>query len=673
MRVSRTAIIHGFLLLFASAILAKAVHVQIVQRDIWAARAKHQHYKLASLPGVRGEILDATGSVLVESRELTKISVAPREVKDIVVLRRVLKRVGVEPRWIAAATDTKRKWVDIPTLFQPKDIAVATALRGVHSASVIERVYSPSSGIRRIVGRVDAVSAKPVDGIELSLDEVLRGDTGRVSVARNKEGKQMEAPSVQDDNIESGHTVVLTINRGLQDIVERALSDAVDSLGASGGDIVVLNPHTGDVLAMASRRADPRAVANTAVTEPFEPGSTLKPFIAAKLLELKRARADEVISTYNGQMKMPDGRVITDVHKASELSLADVIRYSSNIGIVRFSERLTPREKYETLRDAGFGAPTGIQLPAETPGTLREPAKWSRTSAASVVMGYEIAVTPLQLVAGYAAFANGGELLEPHIIKEIRDADGKVIYKSEKRVLRRIMPEAIAKDVQRMLLAVVQEGTGVKADLANFFVGGKSGTARRTVNGRYEAGSYTASFIGLFPGDKPQYVVLVKLDNPKDGYYGGVVAGSVTNVVLRAALAARDAALNREELASAERMQEPDTLATPKREPATEPESAQKSIAAVSAAPVATLPAQQDSSLKKSYVINLPAPRKVAPAVAVPRPVPDVSKMSLRNAVRVLHSAGFRVKLDRSFTGVSPAAGTMAAPGSIVYLGRVIN
>ena len=233
------------------------------------------------------------------------------------------------------------------------------------------------------------------------------------------------------------------------------------------------------------------------------------------------------------------------------MSLADVIRYSSNIGIVKFTSRFSEREKYEALRDFGFGMPTGLPYPAEAAGTLRLPNEWSKTSAASLAMGYEIAVTPLQLAAAYVPIANGGLLLEPSLIREIRAPDGTVRYHHEPRVLRRVMDEDVAAEVRRMLVGVVASGTSTEAAMLNYEVGGKSGTSRRTEGKHgYGAGKYTASFVSLFPAEAPQYVILVKLDNPKGDIFGGKTAAPVSKIVLQAALAASDAALDRGSLAT---------------------------------------------------------------------------------------------------------------------------
>jgi cell division protein FtsI (penicillin-binding protein 3) len=656
-RPNRLAIIHGVLVIFAAALIAQLAKVQIVHGREWSEMGRQQHFFSSSLPAARGEILDASGETLVESRELMHIAIAPPEVRDTAKLLRAMRQSGIADAILKSVIDSRHKWIEVPGLFVPPDVAALIALRGVHATPVMQRVYSTSPGIRRIVGRLDP-SGKALDGIEAALDSTLRGDSARASVARDKRGNALGSPLDAGTLSRDGATVVLTINHALQDICERALADAVDTLHASGGDIVVMNPHNGDVLALASQRVDAAAVANTAVTEPFEPGSTLKPFVAAALLAKGRARPDEMINTFGGKLEL-EGRTITDTHPAASLSLFDVVKFSSNIGIVEFGQRLTPREKYENFRDFGFGAPTGVTLPAESPGTLREPKTWSKQTPASVLMGYEIAVTPLQLVTAYSSIANGGDLLEPHIVKEIRAANGDVLYRADKRVVRHVISPEVARVVRQMLLGVVQGGTATKADLQTFEVAGKSGTARRVEKGQgYGAGNYTASFVGLFPGDDPQYVVLVKLDSPQGAHYaGGEIAAPVTNIVLRAALAARDAALNRQSLAAAEKRDTTNNaiLASTDAHPET--------VAVVS-------PSDSDAG-SISYVVHLPSQNHTAPVTLTPRVIPDVRGMTLRAAVHALHAAGFRVQLVASSAlATNPAAGAVALAGTTVQLGH---
>src|SRR5689334_11300001 len=670
----RVAVIHGFLVLFAVALTARAAKVQVADGKQWVARAKRQHYVAASQSAPRGDILDASGNTLVESQELTRVAVALPEVRDTAFVVKALRKAKVDAAVLHNALARRRRWIELPGLYSASDVAGLSKLNGIHLTPVLQRVYANSVGIQRIVGALDG-HGNPVTGLELALDTILRGDSARVRLARDKSGRPLDTPDGWSDDARSGSTVVLTINNTLQDICERQLAIAVDSLHANGGDIVMMNPHTGEILALASKRSGTPSLANTAVTEPFEPGSTLKPFVAARLLETGRARPTDIVNTHNGQLEL-DGRVINDLHKAPQLSLADVIRYSSNIGIVEFGQRLTPRQKYEMFRDFGFGMQLGVPLPAESPGTLREPKFWSKQTPASILMGYEIAVTPLQLVTAYSAIANGGELLEPHLVKEIRSTDGNVIYRAEPRAIRRVMSGETARTVQQMLRAVVEQGTATKADLATFEVAGKSGTARRTsADEGYTTGNYTASFVGLFPGNDPQYVVLVKLDSPKGRHYaGGDIAAPVTQVVLRAALAARDAALDRQDLAASEKAPDRNVdagAASTRRSPSVERQAVRRKAEQLNPAtydPNGNVAAAVDKPLPP-VVIDLPStPRPVIPP-AIMRAVPDVRGLSVREAVRTLHQAGFRVRLiDGAATFTMPAAGAMAAPGTLIQL-----
>jgi cell division protein FtsI (penicillin-binding protein 3) len=664
-RTSRVGLVHTAFALFGVVLVGRAAQVQLFQTAAWRAKARSQQMAASPLPAARGMILDESGAMLVESRQLVRLNVAPREAagdskknpyaatRRLAALARALAHAGVSPEWVARSTDTTRAWVTVPGKYPMSDVAQAVTMRGVHSEPVLERVPPADDGLRRLVGRADD-AGEPVDGLEKALDPVLRGESGHTALLRDAKGTRFDSPTLAADDAKPGRTVVLTVNQTLQGIAEKALGDAVRQTGATGGDIVVLDPASGEIRAMASRRADPLSTSATALTEPYEPGSTLKPFIAARLLDLRRARVDEVMNTYNGKWEL-NGRKIEDDHAAPRFSLADVIRYSSNIGIVQFAMRFSPREQYELLRDVGFGTPSGLPYPAEESGRLPTPQRWDKQTAASLAMGYALNVTPLQLADAYAAIANGGELLQPAIVKEIRGIDGKVLYRHERTVVRRVMTEETARTVRGLLRGVVEGGTGDSARLATFDVAGKTGTAKRTEHGKYVAGKYTASFVALFPADEPQLVILIKLDDPSSSIYGGKAAAPVMKTVLQAAIAARDASLDRRNLAT-----------VPKRVEATAPlpESVASADSIVRVTESGSVP----------YVYRLDSPKKTAAAIAT-RSVPEVRGFSVRRGVYALHRAGFRVSLagagaSGAASATAPPAGALAPSGTTVRLLR---
>ncbi|HET9730995.1 MAG TPA: penicillin-binding protein 2 [Gemmatimonadaceae bacterium] len=659
-RSKRIGLAHATLAIFALAILIQSARVQLAQGKAWRARAERQQTTERTVPAPRGDILDATHHVLAQSREVVRLEIAPREVKEPRKLRKALTQLHVDAATIARALDTSVKYLTVPGRFVAVDAAPAIALRGVRSFASITRAYGVSEGTQGILGHVDADN-KPVDGLELALDSILRGTPGAATIFRDPKGQVRESPTAPGTAPIRGSTVVLTINADLQQIAEKALADAVARMGAEGGDIVILDPHDGDILAMASRRLDPRQTAATALTEPFEPGSTAKPFMAAGLLERGLVSDRDSVDTGDGVYAI-NGREIHDEHHVGRASLADVLRWSSNIGIVKFSQRLSNRQEFETLRDFGFGTPTGVPFPTESGGILRVPKTWSLQSANSMAMGYEISVTPLQLATAYAAFANGGELVEPALLKEVIGPDGSVRYRHERRVVRRVMSRPVADKIRHMLLDIVDEGTALQAALENYLLAGKTGTPRSTVRGHYVAGRYNPNFVGLFPGDAPQYVIVVKLTAPQSSIFAAETAAPVTKAILEAAVAAGNAALDRSKLASS---------VVPSRKDTARHMTIEQ--AGTSDKRVAETPVDDSADPHESvpFVVTLPI-QPPAPPPRTVRPVPDVRGLALRDAVRSLHSAGFRVQLGRGGTSGSavttPAAGELAQTGTLVRL-----
>src|SRR3989442_6309767 len=367
------------------------------------------------------------------------------------------------------------------------------------------------------------------------VDALLAGGPGSAVVLKDRAGREYEPPARVIAQRVAGQDVVLTLDAELQEIAQRALDDALRRMDADGGDVVMLDPATGEVLAIASRQRDGTA-RPSAFIDTFEPGSVAKIFAAAALLSLKRVRPGEHVSGEDGTYRLP-GRTITDEDPQPTLTLADAIRVSSNIAIVKFAARLTPAEQYGMLRDFGFGALTGIEFPGEAAGRLRPPSEWTRPSAASLAIGYELSVTPIQMAVAYAALANGGLLLQPTLIREVRSPEGRVLYRHEPEPVRRAVSPEIAAALRGLLRGVGERGTGARAALTNFPVAAKTGTARRVVNGHYAPGQYTASFAALFPADKPQLVLVVKIDNPHKGsYFEAQTAAPVTRSLLEQGL-----------------------------------------------------------------------------------------------------------------------------------------
>lgn len=667
LQTTRLRVIQGVLVAFAAALVVRAGWVQLWQGERWQRLAARQHYSMNALPAPRGEILDVAGIPLAQSEVRVRLNVAPREVRDMRRLGRELRRLGVDAATVRRATDRKRKWIEIPKAFLPSDVAVLSAMPGVHPVPSVQRDYVPLDGLRRIVGRTSA-EGDGQDGLELVLDSLLRGQRGSTRDLLGPRGRRYESLEALTQPPLPGHSVTLTVNYVMQDICDRALADAAVRLGVSGGDIVVLEPATGEIRCLASRRESGVVTGSLALTEPFEPGSTLKPFIAGRMVEGERARWDEVIETFNGTYRIC-GRQITDVHRAARLSLADVIKFSSNIGIARFTERLSKREVFETLRDFGFGTPTGIAYASEASGDLKEPRFWSCPSQAAMSRGYEISVTAVQLAAAYGAIANDGLLLVPTLIRSIRDADGEVVYEHRPEVVRRVLKARTARELRDVLASVVDSGTATDASLATFDLGGKSGTARGFSGGRYVEGNYTSTFVGLFPARDPQYVVLVKLDNPRGTYYGGKTAAPVAKAILQAAIAARDASLDRGDLAMqraryvppAEESSSPRRVVAAGRVGADAPPP-QPRYALVDSTPVAP-PARARFDLRADSTTRPVARERVA--------IPDVRGLPVRVAARELHRAGLRVAFVSGVAfEVSPPPGTLVAGGTLVRVAR---
>lgn len=647
------------LVLGALVVLGRAVQLQVLQGERWEARALDQQRRRVELPAPRGTIYDRNGVPLATSREASRIAVAPREVQDAEeVARRLREVLGLSNAEVARALNPARRWVVLPGRYDAAVRQRLEGVRGVYFERVVERVYPHGALAREILGGVSPEGVA-MGGIEQEYDSLLAGRPGIAVSRRNARGEVIPGSLVVVAEPVAGSDVYLTLDIHLQEIADEVLREAMAETGAEGGDILFTDPRTGEVLAAVSRRAEGGSHWR-GVTEPYEPGSTLKPFLVAMLLAEGRATLEDSVYAEEGRWES-EGRTLTDSNKHGWLTVRDALRVSSNIAMAKLAERVEPREQYAYLRDFGFGAPTGVSYPSEAAGRLRRPSEWSRYSRASLAIGYEIAVTPLQMVMAYGAVANGGVLLEPVLVREVRTREGERRVTAAVRPIRRVIPEEVARAVGSALVEVVETGTGREAGLGAFRVAGKTGTARRSVGGRYEPGAYTASFAGYFPAEDPQLAFLVKLDRPRGAYYGGLAAAPVTRATLAAALAARNTVLDRRAVAAS----------LEERRATESKERGRQEVAVPRDGEEAEAPWHPPVSGPFIFALEGAPPRRFAPADPdSARVVPDVRGQPMRDAVRRLHAAGFVVEVEGSgaVRRTVPSGGTRAVPGTVVHV-----
>jgi cell division protein FtsI (penicillin-binding protein 3) len=667
-RFRRRALL-AFWLICGIGLTARSVELQLLQGAQWRAEAERQHRTTGEIPAARGAILDRDGVPLALSHETFRVSVAPHEVRDTTAtVDQLVESMGISSPQALQAFQTTRRWVTLSGRYPPATRDALEGLRGVYVERELRRFYPHGELLRGLLGSV--IDEAGAGGVEQQFDEHLRGTPGLEVLSRDSEGRPIPGESWMVEAPRSGGQVILTLDADLQEIASEALREAIETTGARGGELLVTEPGSGEILAMVSVK-DGATTHLGSINTPFEPGSTLKPFTVATLLHAGKASLADTVDTGSGQWRVA-GRTITDVASPGRVDLAHALRVSSNVGVAKVAQRLSAAEQYEHLRDFGFGVPTGVDLPGEVGGTLRRPQQWTGQSPASLAIGYEISVTPLQMAMAYGALANGGTLMEPRLIREVRDPAGRAVERHEPRAVRQVVSREVAGEVTRALVDAVEDGTGGRARLATFAVAGKSGTSRAYgENGGYEAGGYYASFVGFFPAEDPQLVVFVKLDRPRGEYYGGATAAPVTRATMEAVLAAHRSPLDRRALAAIARSRALPTPAQPSFGGAERGPTHENGIAREMTGP---------------EIDGAPLPRFVArpdvsgtPAGGDPRPqavpdegllLPDLTGLPLRTAVRRLHGMGLSVLWEggEAIGGTRPGAGTVVSPGDTIRI-----
>lgn len=645
----RLRILGALFVLLAAVYVGRGAYLQVVQTDHWTSLARAQHAAKIELPASRGGIYDRNGRPLAVDDRQFRAYLAPAELRDqeraVETVREILGLRRSEARRLRSAEEG---WVAIPRRLSAaeRDRLAAAVRRGIHFKALGSREHPEGELAAALLGRVDS-EGRGSSGLELALDSVLSGTPGRALKRVDGLGGKHPLPGGQIASPRPGHRVVLTLDARLQTIAENALDRGLEGTGASGGDIVLLDVRTGELLAVASRRGTGGPGAGVpAFTDAYEPGSTAKPFLLASLLEEGKADLEEEVYAEGGTYRVA-GRTIEDVHPHDTLTVAEVIQFSSNVGAAKLAERLSPGEQYRFLRDFGFGTPAGVLYPSESSGILRKPGRWSAQSQASLAMGYEVGVTSIQMAAAYGALANDGRLLRPYLVKEIRDNRDRVVWRQETEAVRQVVSPEVARHVSRVLTRVVEDGTATEAAMKTLRIAGKTGTARLAADGGYRERRYAASFVGYTPAEDPRLLVLTRLVDPQGKYYGGLTAAPVSRATLEAALAASGVTMPRRYSPSSSVRQI--SWASPEG-------GGGEGFMLASSGAAASGPARPDA---------------VAPgAEASRRVMPDLRGLSVREAVGRLHELGLHVDAEAvgRIGSTAPVPGAPVAAGDTVIL-----
>lgn len=545
----RRRLIVGAVILMAwsAAIEARLVYLQVFRHEDLAARAERQQLRTVETAANRGDILDRNGRLLAYSVDAESIYAVPPEIGDVekgaAALCGALDGCSTrDRRAIAERIRRGRAFAYVARQVSPDEARRVAALKldGIGFMKESRRYYPNKSLGAHVLGYV-GLDNKGLNGIEAAYDSLIKGRPGTVLIqtdARRQAFSRLERPPT------SGATLELTVDQYLQHLVERELRIGVEENRAAGGTVVVMDPQTGEILALANwptfnpnayRNADQDTQRNRAIQDLYEPGSTFKIVTASAAFEEKVVKPTDLIDVSAGLIRFK-GRVIHDDHRYGVLSFEDVIVKSSNVGAIKVGQLLGSARLGAYVSRFGFGQRSSPDFPGESPGIVWNPEKLTDSALASVSMGYQVAVTPLQMAAALSSVANAGELVEPRIVRTVIASGTRTPV--PRKVVRRTMSPGTAAVLTEVMEQVVERGTGRSARIDGFTVAGKTGTAQKIVNGQYSSSDYNASFIGFVPSRQPRFVIVVVIDSPhgRNSYYGGTVAAPIFQRIAEAGL-----------------------------------------------------------------------------------------------------------------------------------------
>jgi cell division protein FtsI (penicillin-binding protein 3) len=666
-RVLFVAAFIGFWMLLIS---ARLVYLQFSQYENLANRARQQQQNAIETSPQRGELLDRQERQLARSVQTVSLFLDPDGL-DATTLDRnaqqLAKSLGLKQAELAKefrdAAATKKRFIWLARRLDA-DFAnkiVEMKLPGVQTQLEPKRYYPNGSLAAHVLGYV-GLDGKGLGGVEQFYNAKISGEAGQLLVERDANGKPYESYEIAS---KPGQTVVLTIDQSIQYMAEQALQGAVQRSHAKSGTVIVLDPRSGEILALANAptfdpnkvsEAKPETRSNWALQNIYEPGSTFKVIAFSAALEKKLVKIEDHIDCQMGAITVA-GRVVHDHKPFGSLTIPEALAKSSNVAAIKLGMRVGDPTMYDYIKRFGFGSKTGIELPGETNGILRKVERWQPSSIGSIAIGQEVGVTPVQMVSAFGALANDGVRIAPHLIREVRDAGGNVVYRAQPEQ-RRVISAETAIALRGMLEGVTLNGTAKKAQLDGYSAAGKTGTAQKIdpKTKAYSSTKFVGSFVGFAPVSNPQVVIIVVIDEPAGAYHGGDVAAPVFREVAEQVLPALNV------MPDIETSSGPDLIAQAN----TDPERAakiQEEQAQSEEQRKATMPTVDSNGGRSGEVVYAVATKKAML-------MPDLRGRSVRDVARTCAQLGLQVEArgEGRVLKQSPSAGTEVNTGQLVYI-----
>lgn len=539
--------IGGLFMLWLAVIGLRAGYLQLFKGTWLSSKAEGQYIEKLTVRGKRGTIYDRHHQAMAMSIETTSVAAYPKAIQNKAdAVAKLAKVLHLKQRDVRRRLDSKKSFVWLKRQASPKEVAAVKALKilGVDFLPAHSRFYPNTTLAAQVLG-FTGTDNHGLEGLEFYYDNELKGSERKVTVLKDALGRDFDADQLAG-LYQAGNNLVLTLDRHIQYLTAEALAEAVNKYNARSGMAIVMVPQTGAILSLAHYplfnpnafgRYDREAWRNRAITDHFEPGSTMKIFSAAAALESGISTPDTIYYCENGSYPIGT-HTVHDTKAYGWLSLQQIVKYSSNIGAVKVVEKIGSEALYANLQAFGFGRRTHIDCPGESTGSLSNYRRWTALDTGAIAFGQGVAVTGLQLISAVAALANDGLMMRPHVVQAITNANGQPVRTISPESVRQVVTAETARSVRRIMRTVITPGgTGVKADLKGYAVSGKTGTAQKIDSkGQYAKDRYVSSFVGFAPTERPALAVLVVVDEPQGTFYGGLVAAPAFRQIVQQSL-----------------------------------------------------------------------------------------------------------------------------------------